>query len=261
MSIESTLYSETSPTHPVNEDLAVAGQDFVVVLDGASPVPGLDTGCVHDVPWLVRRLGSHLVDGLLDGAAAELTTILERAIRRLRADHEPSCDLQNPHSPSSTVAILRRAGDRLDHLVLADSPIVFRLADGHVRAVSDDRLDRLSDYSLAGVGAARDAPGGFWVASTSPEAAHQAVTGSHEVAEVSLAAVLTDGAATLVERHGRPWSELVDLLDGAGPSALVQATRRADADGPEPRRAKRHDDATAVLCRFPGLRKGAERTT
>lgn len=253
MSIEAALYSETSPAHPVNEDLAVVGQDFVVVLDGASPVPGLDTGCVHDVPWLVRRLGSHLVDGLLDAATPDLPTVLERAITALRGDHESTCDLRNKHSPSSTVAILRRTGDRLEHLVLADSPIVLRLADGQVLAVSDDRLDHLPDYSLDAIAASRNAPGGFWVASTSPEAAHQGVTGSHDIAEVSLAAVLTDGAATLVERHGRPWADLLALLDSTGPRALVEATRRADADGPAPRRAKRHDDATAVVCRFPRL--------
>lgn len=253
MSIEATCYSETSPAHAVNEDLVVVGQDFVVVLDGASPVPGLDTGCVHDVPWLVRRLGTHLVAGLLDGPTAGLATVLERAITALRRDHESSCDLRNPHSPSSTVAILRRTGDRLEHLVLADSPIVLRRADGQVTAVSDDRLDHLFDYSLDGVAAARNAAGGFWVASTSPEAAHQAVTGAHDLAEVDLAAVLTDGAATLIERHGRLWADLLALLESAGPRALVEATRRADADGPEPRRAKRHDDATAVVCRFPAM--------
>lgn len=248
--IEYSFFSHTSPDHPANEDLVVAGQGFVAVLDGASPVPELDTGCVHDVPWLVRRLGSHLAEGLIDGVATELTTVLERAIARTCQAHEASCDLRNPHSPSSTVALLRRVGDRVEHLVLADSPIVYRLRGGEVQAVSDERLDHLPDYSLDGIAASRNVPGGFWVASTSLEAAHHAVVGAYEIAELDLAAVLSDGAATLVERHGRSWADLLELLETEGPRALVAATRAADEAGPAPRRDKRHDDATAVRCRF-----------
>lgn len=252
-SIETRIYSETSPTHEVNEDLVLAGQNFVIVLDGASPAAGLETGCIHDVPWLVRALSLQLAAQLMADEEVDLPTALEVAIRGVCESHEDTCDLSNPNSPSSTVALLRRRGrNHLDYLALADSSVVFRFADGSVRAITDDRLDHLSDYSFAGVAAVRNTDKGFWVASTRPEAAHKAVSGTVDLREqyVQLAAVVTDGAATLVERHGRSWADALRLIE-KGPDVLVQETRNVDEDIQKSSRGKRHDDATAVAVRLP----------
>ncbi|MGY0388183.1 protein phosphatase 2C domain-containing protein [Nocardioides sp. WG-D5] len=252
-SIETRIYSETSPTHEINEDLVLTGQNFVIVLDGASPAAGLETGCVHDVPWLVRSLGLQLAGQLMADEEVELPKALEVAIRRVCESHENTCDLSNPNSPSSTVALLRRRGrNHVDYLALADSSVVFRFVDGTVRAVTDDRLDHLADYSFAGVAAVRNTDNGFWVASTRPEAAHKAVSGSVNLQEqaVELAAVLTDGAATLVERHGRSWAEAMHLIE-KGPEVLILETRNVDEDVETGGRGKRHDDATAVAVRLP----------
>jgi len=136
-----------------------------------------------------------------------------------------------------------------DSSLLADSSVAFRMTDGSIVPVTDDRLDHLDDYSVAGVGEARNTTEGFWVASTKPEAAWQAVTGSLDLGSrpVHSVAVLTDGAATLVERHGRTWAELFGIL-GLGPEVLVRRTRDADEAATVEFRGKRHDDATAVLC-------------
>ena len=144
-------------------------------------------------------------------------------------------------------------GGRADYLTLADSSVVFRMADGSIRQITDDRLDHLHDYSVAAVGAARNTREGFWVASTVPDAARHAVTGSVDLGSqpVHSVAVLTDGAATLVERHGWTWERLFDVLD-LGPEELVRRTREVDEVATVESRGKRHDDATAVLCRFPG---------
>lgn len=251
LGIQATYYSEPSPEHEENEDFIVAGPDFVVVLDGASPVPGVDTGCIHDVPWLVRNLAAHLAAGLVT-SSQPIPELLAAAIVKLRELHADTCDLSNPESPSATVAILRRRGDRADYLVLADSPIVFRMRDGSVSVVDDSRIDHLPDYSVESVRALRNNLAGFWVASTEPDAARYAITGTLDLAgdAVRYAAILTDGAATLVQRHGWTWPDLLDLLEES-PRRLIQMTREADANGPAPRRAKRHDDATAALCRFP----------
>ena len=247
--LSSEVYTETSPTHQVNEDFVLAGQDFVIVLDGATPVAGLENGCIHDVPWLVRHLGLHLAEGLIAPGDASLVNILEGAIRRVCEAHAGTCDLDDPNSPSSTVALLRLRGERADYLVLADSSVVFRMTDGSILPITDDRLDHLDDYSVAGFGAVRNTAEGFWVASTKPEAARQAVTGSVDLGSRSVhsVAVLTDGAATLVERHGRTWAELFAILD-LGPEELVRRTREADEAATAEFRGKRHDDATAVLC-------------
>jgi hypothetical protein len=46
------------------------------------------------------------------------------SIRWVKAQHASTCDLDNPASPSSTVALLRGRGAEIDALVLADSPIL-----------------------------------------------------------------------------------------------------------------------------------------
>jgi hypothetical protein len=65
-------------------------------------------------------------------------------------------------------------------------------------------------------------------------------------------ALLTDGASRYSERYGHSWENLVDLLETAGPRALVDRVRRYDSDAAVGAfRGKRYDDATAVLCRLP----------
>lgn len=236
--------SEPAPG-ATNEDAIVAGLNFVAVLDGATAAPGVDSGCRHDVAWYSRQLAGQLALRL-HGSAAALPELLAESIAAVMAEHADTCDLSNPNSPSATVAMLRQHGSMVDYLVLADSPIL--LDDGNLRVVVDDRLDRLPDYSVAGVARSRNAAGGFWVASTDPLAARHALTGTVE--SVRRAAVLSDGAARLVERFEQlSWSELLDALASDGPAAVIARTRRAEAAAPE-RRGKRFDDATAalVLC-------------
>ncbi|MBO0846333.1 MAG: protein phosphatase 2C domain-containing protein [Nocardioides sp.] len=251
LGIEAHYYSEPSPDHDKNEDFILAGPDFVVVLDGASPIPGIETGCLHDVPWVVRNLAAHLAADLAT-STQPLPELLSVAIEKLCELHADTCDLSNPESPSATVAMLRRRGDQVDYLVLADSPIVFRMADGSVSVMADSRIDNLPDYSINSVRALRNNEDGFWVASTEPDAARHAITGTLNLVDdpIHSAAILTDGAATLVERHGRTWPDLLNLLDES-PRRLIQMTRETDENDAQPKRGKRHDDATAVLCLFP----------
>jgi hypothetical protein len=234
----------------VNEDFVVAGADWAVVLDGATPRAEVDGGCVHGPAWLVRRLGGRLAQLLAEETREPLTEILAEGIKTTVATHSGTCDLGNPDSPSAAVAMLRRRGEVFEWLVLADSPVVLDL-DGAVRAVVDDRVGRLPSYTIDAVRAARNSPGGFWVASTRPEAAHEAITGSAETLRVRRAALFSDGAARLVERFGvTDWEGLLDLLDRLGPVQLIERTRgaeRAETDTERAgRRGKRHDDATVV---------------
>lgn len=245
-------YATQAAPGQVNEDFVVCGPDWWLVLDGATAPAGVDSGCVHDVRWLVEQLAAETARQLTVAGSA-LPDALAEAIGRVRAAHGDQCDLHNPDSPSATASVLRVAGDRVEYLVLADSPILLDARDG-VRVVLDDRLDHLPDYSLAGVRAARNQPGGFWVASTKPEAAYQAVQGSVRTADLRAAAVLSDGASRYVERFRlADWAGLMVLLAEYGPTELIQevraAERHATAAGTVGR-AKPHDDATAVLVRF-----------
>jgi hypothetical protein len=110
----------------------------------------------------------------------------------------------------------------------------------------------LSDYSTEGVRAARNTSGGFYVASTDPTAAYQAIRGTLPTTTVRRAALLSDGATRLVERFGlMDWRQLLDLLSASGPEELIHRTREAERGETDAqrnaRRGKKHDDATAVL--------------
>jgi hypothetical protein len=242
--------TEPAPGRP-NEDFVGAGADWAVVLDGATAPAGVDSGCVHDVRWLVHRLGAELGRLLLLEPAVALADLLERAIALVRAAHGSSCDLENPDSPSSTVTLLRASEKAVDYLVLCDSPLVVEVG-GAVRVVLDGRASRLPERTISGVSAARNRPGGFWVASTDPRAAHEALHGSFDRAAVGRVALLSDGASRFVERfHLGTWSDLLDLLEKAGPGELIRRVRAAESV--DPGRGKIHDDATAVLI---GLSEG-----
>jgi len=52
-----TSASEAGGKRP-NEDYAVTGPGWAVVLDGATAPAGIDSGCIHDVRWLVRQLAA-----------------------------------------------------------------------------------------------------------------------------------------------------------------------------------------------------------
>jgi hypothetical protein len=247
-------YATAATPGQANEDYVVTGPDWALVLDGATKRAEVDSGCIHDAGWLVRTLAGQLAARLTAELGEPLPDLLADAIKATCDTHADTCDLTNPDSPSATVVVLRQHADRLDWLVLADSPLVIDF-DGDVRAVVDDRTARLPSYTTEAVRTARNSPGGFWVASTRPDAAYEAVTGSGSVAQARRAGLFSDGAARLVERYGQlDWLGLLDLLDMHGPDALIARTRdaeRAESDAERAgRRGKLYDDATAVLARF-----------
>ncbi|TYB70935.1 protein phosphatase 2C domain-containing protein [Nonomuraea sp. PA05] len=231
-----------------NEDLVVAGPSWIVVLDGATAAPGVDSGCAHDVAWLVGRLGGALAVRLARGDGAPLAEVLESAIEETLAAHSGGCDLDNPDSPSATVAMVRAGERRVEYLVLGDSTVVLSEVGGQARAVSDDRLERLPGgrpYSLELVRRMRNAPGGFWVAGARPEAARQSVTGEADAGEVRGVGVFTDGVARLCDWYGWSWASVLDVLAGRGPGAVIGAVRELEAARGAVR-GKQHDDATAA---------------
>lgn len=246
-----TFDSQPAPGQPVNEDLAMAGPRFAFVLDGATAPEGVDSGCQHNVAWLVSQLGGELARLLVRDEIATLPDILAAAITRVRAPHAATCDLNNPASPSSTVAIVRETPETIDYLVLADSPIVIRTTAGAVTPISDNRNDYLPGYTPEVVRSHRNVPGGFWVASTKPEAAYEAVNGSLPTGTITTAGIFSDGASRLAERHHMTWGQLLTLLEEQGPSQVIAEVRQADERmEPGRYRGKAHDDATALLCRF-----------
>ena len=240
-------YATQAAPGRVNEDTAVCGDGWAVVLDGAPAPDGVDSGCIHDVPWLVRHLSAGIARRLLLGYE-DLRAILGDAILETRQAHGGLCDLANPDSPSSTVSIVRVRDDVLDYLVLGDSPVVVRHLDG-ITVLSDDRIAHLPGgrpYTLELVRSLRNKPGGFWVASTEFEAARQAISGSIPWTAGTDVGMFTDGVTRLVEFYGYDWRSIFGRLEAGGPSELISLVRSREQDEPLAR-GKQHDDATAVL--------------
>lgn len=232
-----------------NEDLVLTGGEFAVVLDGATPEPGVDNGCRHGVPWVVRGLGRCLAAGLIDRPGAGLRELLRDAITEVMAAHGSGCDLGNKRSPAATVGILRRRDDTVEHLVLGDVAAAVQLTGGDTYVSTDRRIDGFPERSWAGLRHLRNRPGGFWVAGNSPEAAAHAYTGSWPAGQVHRVCLATDGGYRLVDRCGWDWPKLLACLADEGLQSVITRTRAAEAavpDGTYP--GKRHDDASLALC-------------
>lgn len=254
-----------------NEDWVAGTPTLAVVLDGLSTA-GLTTGCHHGVPWYVAHLGGHLVAALAD-PERPLSDGLADALEQVAALH-PECDLSDPGTPSATVAILRHRYAVLDHLVLADSPIVLDGPKGHT-VISDLRVDDVLPALRAEVEShethtqghrealqrlvlaqrqVRNTPEGYWVAASGPESAQHALTGTTRIEEVHSAAVMSDGVSRLVTEYGMAtWAEVFVTLRSGGPRQLIETVRKVEATDPTGRRWPRYksgDDATVAFCQW-----------
>jgi Protein phosphatase 2C len=248
--VEVTYLSDTDSAGP-NEDFILAAGQFVIVLDGATAPPASDSGCIHGVPWLVRQLATEIFMQLADNTSDDsLADVLAVAIRRLMKAHGGACDLSSPHSPSSTVAILREQDETLDYLVLCDSPIVIETAANELVVVNDDRTRHLKSYEVDDVAVVRNTDEGFWVASTEPEAAYHALAGAVDRISTIHAAVMTDGLSRLVGRYHYSWGELMRLLTNGGPRSAAAELRALEEQDAELFRGKDHDDLTVAFCRM-----------
>lgn len=231
-----------------NEDYALCGNNFAVILDGATAPAHIDSGCIHSVSWLVHRLAAALAPKLLEEPTLPLTDLLAASIEQVCKMHGSSCDLSNPDSPSTTVSIVRISEQQIDYLSIGDSPIVFWHPDRQARVVHDDRLADLPGgrpYTYQLVSSCRNQPGGFWVASTNPAAAYQAISGSAELDHRTEVGLFTDGATRLVDYYQYSWDGFFGLLRKSGPAGLI-ATVRANERELEPPAGKQHDDATVI---------------
>ena len=251
-----------NPEHP-NEDwtsvaLPAAGPDgamdqggTLVVLDGVTPPP-FETGCVHSVPWFTARLGGAMIE--LSGSRPELTLaeVLAAAIARTADAHRDTCDLSHVRTPQATVIMVRWGALRVEHLVLSDSALLLEGADGVVRAVLDDRLDRVPREALRSHATAdvyRNSPGGFFTAAADPGVAERAVVGSTPRAEVRAVAAMTDGVTRWVDTFGAgDWTDCVGVLRKEGAQGLIDRVRELERAAPDRERSKRHDDAAVVYA-------------
>jgi Protein phosphatase 2C len=237
----------SSPGHP-NEDYVVTGIDWAVMLDGATAPEGVDSGCIHTVRWLVQHLAVAVSSRLISGDESKLPSLLAEAIKDTSDAHSATCDLTNPDSPSSTISIVRIAGGALEYLTLGDSPIVLWHRNQTFTPIADDRTSHLPGgrpYTIELVRAHRNNAGGFWVASTNPDAAYQAISGIAPVKDLAEGGMFTDGITRLLDWYGYTWPVIFTSLRSQGPASLITLVRAAEREQPHPY-AKQHDDASAA---------------
>jgi hypothetical protein len=221
----------------------------VLLLDGAtSPSPDLPPG-----GWYAKLLGGHLANELRAHPDGELKELLAEAIATVTGAH----GLHPGAAPSSTVAILRWTGERVEGLVLADSPIVAFGQRGY-DLLADERLARLRRAGKlntnAEVRALRNTGGGFWVAEADPAAAAHALCRSWPAGTLDAVLLASDGVAVAVDDYRLfDWPAALELARTRGLSTVLQTVRAAEREDPHGEtwpRAKRHDDQSLILVEF-----------
>lgn len=237
-------------TRPSEDRVAVL-DDAVILLDGATetrrPAPPVT------VPEYVDALLAALRESLETRPCPDLADTLGSAV----ATVAERFDLRAGRAPSSTVAMLRWTAERVDTLVLGDSPAVLLTGDAPT-VVADTRLAELSaagklrtEHDVAEL---RNADGGFWVAEADATAAHRAVRVSVPRSDVRAGLLASDGVSCGVDRYRLfGWSEVFECCTGEGPEAVLERVRdaeRADADCARWPRSKVHDDQALAVVRF-----------
>ena len=261
-----TMYSDPGNPQVPNEDWACTTAGLMVVLDGATV--RTETGCRHGVPWFTRHLGAAIMGGASD-CSRELPDVLSDAIQDVAEQH-PECDLDHPGTPSAAVAVVRKSGSTLEYLGLGDVTVVLDRHESGLHVVEDDRVSktaidarsRADEYAIGspekaaallqmkhGELAARNQPGGYWIAASNPAAAAHALTGTEDFASINRVALLSDGAARAVAFGLMDWTKALDVVAQQGPAALIRIVREAEASDPlgeRWHRNKRRDDATVA---------------
>ena len=75
----------------------------------------------------------------------------------------------------------------------------------------------------------RNRRGGFWVAKDDPRAADEAITGSCPISELTGAALLSNGAARIVDPFRlADWPEVLDVLASCGPAEIIRRVRQEE---------------------------------
>jgi Protein phosphatase 2C len=265
--VQVTVSSQPGSPQAPNEDAYFISADTntVAIFDGATT--RTDTGCIHGVAWFVHSLADSL------GGRASLTPAkaLTAAISHTARQHQHTCDLTHPGTPSAAVAILQARRKTLRYLMLGDVTIVLDLGHG-IRVLTDNRVNataraerRAADDLPSGSPektralvrmkqaelAARNVTGGYWLAAADPSVITYALTGDVPRQNLHQAALLSDGATRAIDPFGLcDWRGLLTILTAAGPDELIRQVRAAENTDPAGIRWPRnkiHDDATALL--------------
>lgn len=249
-----------------NQDRYVIGDNFAIVLDGATSIAGDRS---HDPGWFAEQLGNAITEHI--NGPHTLPQVVEHAIRAVRDRHH----LTPESSPTSTVAIARWADDVIETYVLGDSTVALLMTDGSeavrtdtrlsavapdIRAAYRDRLahghgyDQTHHQILASMqdhqAKRRNTPEGYWIAGAEPSAGRHGMTTREHLRNVQAVALASDGVAPRRHPQGLTWTHLQRTAENLGAAevlARLHAIEDTDPDGQQWPRSKRHDDKTLVV--------------
>lgn len=268
--MRTVIATEPGSPNKANEDAVAAADGLLVVADGATS--RTETGCIHGVAWYAH----HLVEAVAKHSKETPPAALAMAIRDTAEAHVDTCDLDSVATPNAAVAIVQDDGGDIRFLALGDVAVIVESAEG-VNVVVDDRVSHtaLAERAIADALetgspqkaaalvamkqaelAARNVEGGYWVAAADPAVAEHALVWSVPRDQIRRCAILTDGAARIVDPfHVLGWADVLDLLAAEGPTELIRRVRdieQTDAAGERWPRNKISDDATAAYIGFMG---------
>lgn len=253
-----------------NQDRYVIGDDFAIVLDGAT---ALADDRSHDAGWFAEKLGGAIADRL--SGTRPLPEVVESAIRDVRDVH----GLTPATSPTSTVAIARWSGENVESYALGDSSVILLMSDGSELVCTDRRLsaiapeirdayrqrlaaghsfDETHAKLLTGLqryqAEVRNTPEGYWIAGADPEAGRHGLSWVNRAEEVRAVVLASDGVSLSRHPCAGSWAHIYDRArcDGAASVLhLIHAAEESDPDGVQSPRSKYHDDKTLVIVERP----------
>ncbi|KUL39286.1 protein phosphatase 2C domain-containing protein [Actinoplanes awajinensis] len=246
------------------EDRIFRTSNAVILLDGASQPDTSDL----DGGWYAETLGRVLRHALTALPTGDLNTLLADAIEAVAVANR----LVAGNGPSATVSIVRWTDQDIDVLVLGDSPVVAATRTDEIWHITDDRLKQVgrderrvltaaNGFAAANPGrwrelvlaeqAARNKPGGYWIAEASPEAAAHAHHACWAREQMTAILLMSDGVAAGVNRYGIPpdWTMALKIAktDPAQLVDLVHDTEASDPQGERWPRSKQHDDKALAI--------------
>jgi hypothetical protein len=253
--------TESGVRNSPNEDWLAISPTTVIVLDGVTVFKEVKTGCMHGTPWYVNQLGTRFLAAALD-QDIPLRYALRTAISGVAGLHADVCELDQIGAPSAAVGAIRKAGQFIEHLVLADVTIVINSIHG-LTVVSDERVScAVGDLAEQNTSNAevmkrreryRNKRGGYWVAAADPDVVEHAKTGRLSLDGFRCAAIMSDGVSRLVSPFEQTdWPGVLSLVENVGPAALIDRIRHVESSDMERTRWPRFkvsDDATIAFIR------------
>lgn len=249
-----------------NQDRYVIGDNFAIVLDGATSIAGDRS---HDPGWFAEQLGNAITEHI--NGSHTLPEVVEHAIRAVRDRHH----LTPETSPTSTVAIARWADDVIETYVLGDSTVALLMTDGteairtdtrlsavapDIRAAYRDRLahghgyDQTHRQLLARIqdrqAKRRNITDGYWIAGADPSAGLHGMSTRKHLGNVRVLVLASDGVEPRRYPQELTWTDLHREAEDVGVAeilARLHAIENTDPDGQRWPRSKRHDDKTLII--------------